>query len=124
MDWFVRKKRAERPPPAFEGQQEREEEADWGIIGLENRGDGVPTSIVVKGPVKCAVCEGFTEDRLICEECSAAVSYLRSADNLDAFIRLMEFASRPGMMTVLGWITDDAVGELMMKRMEDARNRT
>lgn len=124
MDWFVRKRRGNSPPPAFEGQREREEEEDWGIIGLENRGDGAPASIVVKGPVKCAICQGFTEDRLICEECTAAVSYLRAADNLAAFVKLMEFATRPGMLALFELLMEeDMITELLMQRMRDARNR-
>jgi hypothetical protein len=126
MEWFVRKKRREQhPPPAFEGQRKREEEADWGIIGLRNDGEGVPVSIMVRGAVKCAICQGFTEDRLVCQECEAAVKYLRSADNLDAFIKLMEVASRPGMLALLETLMhDDILSDMLMQRMENARNRT
>lgn len=125
MDWFVRKRRGNRPPPAFEGQHEKEEEADWGIIGLHNDGDGVPTAIVVKGAVKCAICQGFTENRLVCEECEAVVTYLRAADNLAAFVKLMEFAARPGMLALFDMLMqDDMITELLMQRMRNARNRT
>ncbi len=124
MDWFVRKRRQPIPPQPFEGQREEIEAEDWGIIGLRNDGDGVPTSIVVKGAVKCAICQGFTEDRLICEECEGVVTYLRAADNLAAFVKLMEFAAKPGMLAILELlIQDDMVTELLMQRIKDARNR-
>ncbi len=90
---------------------------------MENRGDGAPTSIVVKGPVKCAICEGFTEDRLICEGCTEAVTFLRAADNLANFRELIKFATRPGTLAVLKLLTDDALTDVMMKRIEDARSR-
>ncbi len=124
VQWFTRKKRQPIPPQPFEGQREAIEAEDWGILGLENKGDGAPTSIVVKGSVKCAICQGFTEDRLICEECQGVVTYLRAADNLAAFVKLMEFASRPGMLALFDLLMqDDMITELLMKRMRDARNR-
>lgn len=125
MQWFVRKKREPIPPQPFEGQKEELEKEDWGIIGLRNDGDGAPTSIVVKGPVKCAICQGFTEDRLVCEECETVVTYLRAADNLAAFVKLMEFAARPGMFALFDLLMqDDMITELLMQRMKNARNRT
>ena len=125
MDWFVRKKREPIPPQPFIGDKEKLESEDWGIIGLENRGDGVPASIVVKGAVKCAICQGFTENRLVCEECETVVTYLRAADNLAAFVKLMEFAARPGMLALFDLLMeDDMVTELLMQRMRNARNRT
>ncbi len=121
MQWFVRTRTKVQ---AFEGQKKAKEAEDWGIIGLRNDGNGVPSSILVKGAVKCAVCEGFTENRLICEECSAAVSYLRAADNLDSFVKLMEFATRPGMLALFELLMeDDMITELLMQRMKNARNR-
>ncbi len=126
MEWFVRKRRRENyPPQPFEGQKKAAEEADWGIIGLRNDGEGVPTSIMVQGPVKCAICQGFTEDRLVCQECEAVVTYLRAADNLAAFVKLMEFAARPGMLALFDLLMqDDMITELLMQRMKNARNRT
>lgn len=121
MQWFVRRKTKVQ---TFDGTKAAKEEEDWAIIGLRNDGNGVPATIIVEGAVKCAVCQGFTEDRLICEECTAAVSYLRAADHLDAFITLMEFASQPGMLTLLNMLMqDDLLSDFFMKRMEDARNR-
>lgn len=124
MQWFVRKKSREVPPQPFVGQKKAMEDEDWAIIGLRNDGDGVPTSIIVKGAVKCAICQGFTEDRFICEECENVVTYLRAADNLAAFIKLVEFAARPGMMAIFDLvIQDDMVTELLMQRIKNARNR-
>ena len=121
MEWFVRMKTKVQ---AFDGKKKAKEEEDWGIIGLRNDGDGVPTSIMVKGSVKCAICQGFTEDRLICEECEGVVTYLRAADNLAAFVKLMEFAAKPGMLAIFDLlIQDDMVTELLMQRIKDARNR-
>ena len=121
MQWFTRPKTKVQ---TFETLTDAKEKEDWAIIGLSNEGVGVPTSIMVKGSVKCMVCEGFTTDRLICMECTEAVTFLRAADNLQAFTKLLEFASRPGMLTVLKLLTDDAVADLLMKRIDDARNRS
>ncbi len=121
MQWFVRTKTKVQ---AFEGQKKAKEAEDWGIVGLRNDGDGVPTSIMVRGAVKCAICQGFTEDRLICEECETVVTYLRAADNLAAFVKLMEFAAKPGMLAIFDLLMqDDVVTELLLQRMKNARNR-
>jgi hypothetical protein len=121
VQWFSRSKSQTQ---AFDGPNEAKEVEDWGIIGLRNDGNGVPASILVEGAVKCAICQGFTEDQLVCEECAAVVTYLRAADNLAAFVKLMEFAARPGMLAILDLlIEDEMVTELLMQRMKNARNR-
>ncbi len=124
MKWFTRTKSETQAFEAFDGNKKAKQEEDWGIIGLRNDGNGVPSPILVKGAVKCVICQGFTEDRLVCEDCQGVVTYLRAADNLEAFVKLMEFAAKPGMLAILELlIQDDMITELLMQRMKNARNR-
>lgn len=121
MEWFTRTRSKKQ---AFDGDKKAKQEEDWGIIGLRNDGNGVPETILVRGSVKCAICHAFTEDRLVCEECEGVVTYLRAADNLAAFVKLMEFAARPGMLALFELLMeDDMITELLMQRMKNARNR-
>jgi hypothetical protein len=120
-----------RPPDVeashtFERKHEEQRGLDsdtWAIIKLKNSAPGAPTAILVEGSVKCVICGGFIEDALVCESCSSAVRLLRAADNVATLQALVEFASRPGVMAILESLTYEAVTDMMMQRIEDARSR-
>jgi hypothetical protein len=94
----------------------------WAILKLTNKGNGVPYSIVVGGAVKCLACEGYATE-LICQDCRASIRLIRSAGNAETLRKVIEFFEVPGMLKVIRLLTDDVVADLMMKRIEDARNR-
>lgn len=100
-----------------------EEGNTWSVLKLANRGAGVPHSIIVEGSVKCIACAGYTNDTLICSDCRDGIRLIRSAGNINVLRKIIEFFDAPGMLEVIKLLTDDVVGELMMKRIEDARNR-
>lgn len=94
----------------------------WAILKLKNSAPGVPMSIVIEGAVKCAICDGYSE-KLICDDCREAVKLVRAAGNTATLKALIEFASNPAMLAVFERLTEDAVADMMMKRMDDARHR-
>jgi hypothetical protein len=108
----------ERPPPG-PGIDDA-----WAIIKLKNSAFGVPTAIVVEGHVKCVICSGFAENRLVCEDCTESVKLVRAAGNIGILKELIEFASKPGNIAMFQALTDEAIGEIMLKRIEDARSRS
>lgn len=94
----------------------------WAIVKLKNTASGVPNAIVIEGKVKCISCHAVTET-IICDDCRSAINIIRAADNTDTLKALLEFASKPGIVGVLEALTYEAVSEMMMQRIEDARNR-
>lgn len=95
----------------------------WAIIKLKNSAPGAPTSIMVEGPVKCAICAGYTEDQLVCDDCQQSVRLVRSAGNIQHLEKLLDFAAQPGMLEVLERLTYEAVADLMMERIANAGQR-
>jgi hypothetical protein len=94
----------------------------WAIVKLKNSATGVPQSIIVEGNVKCIICGGFSENRLVCEDCADSVKLVRAAGNIEILKDLIDFASKPGNLAVFQALTDEAIGEMMMKRIRDARD--
>lgn len=101
---------------------DRHEPDDWSVIKLRNSGPGAPVSIAIEGAVKCVICTGYTENQLVCEECTESVKLLRAAGNVGVLKDLIAFASVPGNLAVFQALTDEVAGELMLKRIRDARD--
>jgi hypothetical protein len=95
----------------------------WAIIKLKNSAPGVPQAIIVEGAVKCLICDGFSKSHLICDDCRESVKLVRAAGNIAVLKDLIDFASKPGNIAVFQSLTDEAIGEVMLKRIEDARSR-
>lgn len=88
------------------------------IIELVTHGDGVPDAVGVAGMVKCAICDGVTEDRLICQDCSEAVRLVRSAGNIDVLRSLFDMINeRPYILTMFERITDEAISEYFIDKI-------
>lgn len=94
----------------------------WAIVKLKNSASGVPSAIIIEGRVKCISCQAASET-LLCDACRSAINIVRAADNRDTLKQLIEFANRPGILNILENLTYEAVGEMMMQRIDDARNR-
>lgn len=94
----------------------------WSIIKLKNSGPGAPTAISVQGSIKCVICSGYSMDQLVCEECVESVKLVRAAGNIEVLKDLIAFASVPGNLAVFQALTDEVAGELMLKRIRDARD--
>lgn len=94
----------------------------WAILKLKNSASGMPQSIVVEGSVKCVICSGYSMDLLVCDDCRDAVKLIRGAGNMEVLKGLVEFASQPGNLTLFQMLTDEAVAEIMLKRIREARD--
>lgn len=104
------------------GEQRGLDTDTWAILKLKNSALGMPQSIIVEGSVKCVICSGYSMDRLVCDDCRDAVKLIRGAGNMEVLKELVEFASQPGNLTLFQMLTDEALGEIMLKRIREARD--
>jgi hypothetical protein len=92
------------------------------VVHLRNEGSGWPYAISAEGPFKCLNCEAFASDHIVCEECRDAISILRAGPHTEALLRFLTILSeRPGLLTALESLTDEAIQEYFLDRIRQHR---